>query len=303
MITYFTHPGGKQKFEPATVEPKRPVWVHGEEINRRDLDRLSQRYGFDGNILRDALDDNELPRVEVNTSGIYIFVRVAERDTSHRIVTWPLLLALHDNQMVLTASRTRHDNDLKQLALERAETPTEVMLITLVSVLGQYEKQIKRTARRLQTIRHQLRQHEVGNDDFVHFVTIEDNLGVYETNLTSLSVVVDRLLGLLPHDQEAIEDIRLYVKQLLVEVASFSRSAANIRNTYSIIANNTLNRRMKTLTALTVLIALPNVVYGMYGMNVGLPFQEEPWAYSLVVSVSALVIFTVYLAGRRLKIF
>lgn len=303
MITYYTHPGGKHKFEAATVEPKRPVWVHGEEINRRDLDKLSQRYGFDGNILRDILDDNELPRVEVNSSGVYIFVRVAERDTSHRVVTWPLLLALHDNQMVLTVSRTRHENDLPQLALDRAETPTEVMLITLVSVLSQYEKLIKRTEHRLQTIRRQLQQHEVRNDDFVHFVTLEDNLGIYETNLTSLSVVADRLLGLLPRDQEAIEDIRLYVKQLLVEVTSYGRSAANIRNTYSIIANNTLNRRMKTLTALTVLIALPNVVYGMYGMNVGLPFQESAWAYPVVVGMSALVILVVYTVGRKLKIF
>ena len=60
---------------------------------------------------------------------------------------------------------------------------------------------------------------------------------------------------------------------------------------------------MKTLTVLTVLIALPNVFYGMYGMNVPLPFEKEPWAYGAIVLFTVLLIFLVYSLAKRFRVF
>jgi Mg2+ and Co2+ transporter CorA len=60
---------------------------------------------------------------------------------------------------------------------------------------------------------------------------------------------------------------------------------------------------MKTLTVLTILIALPNVFYGMYGMNVSLPFADQPWAYAVVVLFTFVLIIAVYLLARRFRIF
>jgi Mg2+ and Co2+ transporter CorA len=104
-------------------------------------------------------------------------------------------------------------------------------------------------------------------------------------------------------DIEALEDIILHVNQLLVSVASHSQSVNSIRNAYSTIANNTLNHRMKTLTVLTVLITLPNVFYGMYGMNVALPFADEPWAYVGITVFTIMIVIVAFLLVRRLKVF
>jgi magnesium transporter len=60
---------------------------------------------------------------------------------------------------------------------------------------------------------------------------------------------------------------------------------------------------MKTLTVFTVLIALPNVFYGMYGMNVNLPFKDAPWAFSAVVGFTIFLLLVVYLTAKRLRIF
>ena len=56
---------------------------------------------------------------------------------------------------------------------------------------------------------------------------------------------------------------------------------------------------MKTLTALTLLIALPNVFYGMYGMNIGLPYQEYPLAYPIIIASSLVAVFCVIMAETR----
>jgi magnesium transporter len=60
---------------------------------------------------------------------------------------------------------------------------------------------------------------------------------------------------------------------------------------------------MRILTAATVLITLPNIIYGMYGMNINLPFQHESWAYLFVIGISLALSALVFFLGRRNRIF
>ena len=46
------------------------------------------------------------------------------------------------------------------------------------------------------------------------------------------------------------------------------------RETYSSYIGNNMNITMKLLAAVTILITVPNMIFGFYGMNVKLPFQE-----------------------------
>lgn len=113
----------------------------------------------------------------------------------------------------------------------------------------------------------------------------------------------DRKKLLDPSETEAIDDLVQHVKQLLVSISANLKIISSIQNTYSTIANNTLNQRMKILTSLTVLLAIPNVFYGMYGMNIALPIQDEWWAYPVIVGFTGFLILLVFIIARRLKLF
>jgi magnesium transporter len=184
----------------------------------------------------------------------------------------------------------------------------QMLLGAFAAVIAEYEELIHRTTRIVRDVSHRLRTHEVTNQDFVRFVSIEDNLNEYRTNLEGMQALAMRLREdrkeiFDESDKEMIDDTLLHLQQLLAATTSQRQSVESIRNAYSTIANNSLNQRMKTLTVLTVLIALPNVFYGMYGMNVALPFADQPWAYALVVAFTIVVIFVVYWLARRFKIF
>jgi magnesium transporter len=60
---------------------------------------------------------------------------------------------------------------------------------------------------------------------------------------------------------------------------------------------------MKLLTAATVIIALPNLFYSMYGMNVKLPLQHEPWIYWVLNGFAASLIIFVVTFARRKRVF
>ena len=107
-------------------------------------------------------------------------------------------------------------------------------------------------------------RHEVENSDFIKFVAIEDTLNEYRSSLEGMSRVITQLMENRRHlfktrDLEALEDVDLHIRQVLVAISSSTHTISSIQNAYSTVANNTLNQRMKALTAITILLAIPNV--------------------------------------------
>lgn len=310
MIRYYAKHSLNEDFQLLKTPRQDNVWLFATDVNLPEVEELSSRYQFDHNITRDVLDRDELPRIEYKNDTLYVFLRSATRNKRGEVVTSPLLGIVQPTVFATLMPGSALDPETimqTELTLHNGDT-TVLLLNTFARIVADYESLIHRTAHYIKDTGHRLRTHDVNNRDFIRFVTIEDNLNEYQMNLDGMLAVAGRLQEnkhslFTADDVEAIEDIILYLKQLLVAVESHSQSITSIRNAYSTIANNTLNQRMKTLTVLTVLIALPNVFYGMYGMNVVLPFQDSPWAYAVVVGFTALLILSVYLLAKRFKVF
>ena len=49
-----------------------------------------------------------------------------------------------------------------------------------------------------------------------------------------------------------------------------------------------LNVVMKFLASVTIILSLPTMAAGIYGMNVDRPFQRSQWAFGLVMGVALL---------------
>ena len=311
MLSYYTKRSKGEGFHKTSAPHEYTSWIHGSGITREELDGLISRYNLTPNIVHDVRDVHELPRVEYGDKGyLYMFLRVPRMTKRGEVETSPLLAVVRGRVLLTLATGEAFQPEelMKKDHLNLATTSTQLALLAVTAVVAEYEELIHKTSRDIKDVSHRLRKHDVTNRDFVHFVTIEDNLNEYTTNLDGMQALMRHLrenrrqvfsLG----DEEMIDDILLHIQQLLVAVSSNLQSVTSIRNAYSTIANNSLNQRMKTLTVLTVLIALPNVFYGMYGMNVALPFAEQPWAYSAVVVFTIVIIIVVYILARRFKIF
>ena len=286
------------------------VWVHAESVVTDDLSYSTEKYDLSPNIIRDVRDVSELPRVEYADDALYIFLRTPRRTKHGEVHTSPLLSIIQKNRFFTLAysDSFRPDEIINGNAVDIQTDPIALALATFAAVVSSYENILHRTSRAVRDVGNRLRTHEVTNRDIIRFAVIEDNLNECGTSLDGMVVLARHLQEnkrnlFSDADIEMIDDIILHTQQLLVSAASQRQSVTSIRDAYTTIANNGLNQRMKTLTVLTVLIALPNVFYGMYGMNVALPFADQPWAYSAVVVFTITIIFIVYALARRFKIF
>lgn len=306
MLKYYARRSSGEAFLKVKTPPKDNVWIHGDSVTTADLKELAQVYDLDLNVLSDVLDEGELPRVETRDSALYVFVRMVRKGRGGKVITSPVLLVVKGKMFANLSAAELSDQRLDNPGDEAHSSDTvRIMLETFATVVSEYKELMQYTAGYIHDTGQRLRTHEVTNEDFIEFVTIEGNLNEYRMNLDSMQVVAERLQTMFhaKEDAEAVEDILLYIRQLLVSINSHTQRITSIRNAYSTIANNVLNRRIKTLTVLTLLIALPNVFYGMYGMNITLPFQDEAWAYSVILGVTVAIVLAVFVIVRKRGIF
>ena len=301
VVEYFERSAAGERLEKVS-RPRSHAWVHisGKLL---DMDDLSDKLLLNANILRDVCDVRELSRAEFSNGVEYIFLRLPV-GLADAAKTAPILIAVSRDRLVTASPHT----SFSPLDTDDTRQPSAVVSAVIASIITEYEQRLYALSTKITSARKRLTHFDVQNEDFVEFVAIEDSLNEYRSGLEGLVTVVGQLEAnrrqlFNLRDIEAFGDIILHARQLLVAISSSAQTIDSIQNAYSTIANNTLNQRMKVLTTITILLAVPNVFYGMYGMNIGLPFQGEWWAYAAIMGITLLLILLTLLLAKRFRLF
>lgn len=289
-------------------KPQKGTWVYAEAPSKAEIEELTKRFKLEPGHLEDAMDEDEMPRLEREEGQSYIFVRFAF-ERGGEIETAPLLI-MFDSEVVLTISPF-HLPALDTLQRGRTEFATtqraKLVLLILSQISTQYDVFINQTSRRIKVIRSRLRGHGISNQDLIDFVTLEDELNEFlasllPTNATLRRLLIGQHIPLFEEDQDIVEDLLLNNEQSIEGIRSNLRSISNIRDAYTTISSNNLNRTITILTLATILVALPNVFFGMYGMNVGLPFEHDHWTFEVIIGINLALIIAIIAFARKKRI-
>ena len=140
---------------------------------------------------------------------------------------------------------------------------------------------------------------------------LESTLVYFATSLRANGVVLDRLtrykrLEQYPEDQELLDDVIVENKQA-IEMTSIFRDIINsTRELMSTMIDRRLNNVMKYLTSITIVMAIPTIISGLYGMNVdvkGMPFANSVLGFAIICLFTLLVCVLVLWILRRKKMF
>ena len=67
----------------------------------------------------------------------------------------------------------------------------------------------------------------------------------------------------------------------------------------SVISNN-LNIVMKVLASVTILMAIPTIIGGIFGMNVALPLQDNPQGFIIIIFLTIiLTLITAFILYKK----
>lgn len=270
------------------------AWVYVVDPTEHELDELVRMDGLERDLLQDAIDPNEVPRIQQEGSVTYFFLR-APSGTGDQAQTVPLLIAITPS-FIITVSRQPFswlERFLHGTSSYSTEWRSQLVWRILLDLNARFHVAINDIARR---VRSNISPNQtIQNEDILRLVAFEGILNDYLAALQPVNpmltnVMAGKHIKVYDEDKDLMEDVVLGNTQVLEAGRAQLRTTVNMREAYSVIATNELNRVIKLLTLMTVVLTVPMVMSGLYGMNVRLPMGGHPSAFFFVIGATILIV-------------
>lgn len=296
MITYYFRTIKDTELKQIGGE-RNGVWVHVESPNQAELEHLSALFKLDQDILEDAQDFFEVPRLERSDGVAYFFTRYPYSDQTEDVDTAPLLIAMGESfVLTLTLRPIPQLEPIFNGKMKVYTTQKTKLFIQIMEVVTQsFERQLIGLRRAMHRDRVELRR--FGSKEIERFVNYEHRLNdmvaaLVPTNAALQQVMNGHYFAIFDDDLDLMEDLRIDNVQAVESADILLKTIQNVRSASEAILTNNLNNRIKTLTVLTILLTVPTIISSLFGMNVPLPLTEAPhafaWVVALVVALMAL---------------
>jgi magnesium transporter len=287
MINYY-YRSIKDETITKNSEYKKGSWIFSYDISPEDIEKLV-KIGFDELLLEDATDYFEVPRFEYEDGINYFFTRYVIDSKDGELSTAPILIAISDTS-ILTVSH-RKPEFLDNFAHSRSEMITtqrvKSFLIMVETMVHQYNRSLMKIRRTM--LRYFSDVGNISEKDMKHFVGLESTVADYISALSptesALAFMISRQKKLELHedDIDIVEDLKQDIHQLIEGAQSVSKTIQNIRSAHSSILSRKLNVTMKTLTIVTIVLMIPTIITGLFGMNTWLPFGNGPLGFIIIL--------------------
>lgn len=264
------------------------VWIHAQEPSEQELADLFAELQLDADMVEDARDFFEVPRMERSQGAMYFFTRYPYEEREEDVDTAPLLIVIGETFVLTVAQREvpQFKSFFDGRTVVHTTQKTKLFIQIMQAVTNAYERQLTRLRKAVHRDRAKLRR--IGSAEIVRFVNFEHKLNdmvaaMVPTNTWLQQLTKGNYLQLYNDDVEFMEDLMIDNNQLVDSARSVLKTIQNVRTASEAILTNKLNMTIRTLTVITVLVTIPTVISSLYGMNVGLPLSEHPHAFWLII--------------------
>ncbi|MGI6151314.1 MAG: magnesium transporter CorA family protein, partial [Christensenellales bacterium] len=168
----------------------------------------------------------------------------------------------------------------------------------------QYLKQIDKASSVVETELHK----SMKNRELIQMLRLEKSLVYFSTSLTGNELVLEKLLRTksltrYPDDEDLLEDVIIENKQAIEMCTIYRDILSGTMDAYASVISNNLNIVMKLLAAVTIILSVPQIIYSLFGMNTGVPFQGYAGGFWIVLGLSLALTLVVTIIMWRKKMF
>ena len=292
---------------------KSGCWIRVTKPTDEELSLLSERFAVPLDFIDDAQDIEERPRVDHEDNWVLVFVRVPckriDEDGETIFSTAPLAILIRDD-VFITVSYFDNEvlDDFIQWSNRRRINYSKsynLLLSLMLSTSVWYLKYLKQM-NSMMNVAEQRLDKKMDNDELMRMMGLGKYLIYFITSLKGNATVLARIklrVRTLPHDEDLLEDAEIETQQAIDTAEIYSNILDQQQETYSSVIGNNLNRIMKTLTVVTILLMIPTVIAGYYGMNVPNGMETRWLGFPFAVLLSIVLMALVYIFIRHSKFF
>lgn len=286
-------------------------WININTDKADNLEDIYATYDIDEEVIAYSLDRNERAHFEYDQKSdtfVVVFNVPDQRKIDNHYETIPMVYIIKGKQL-LTITNKNNQYIVKKMNkyLKENEDVTilQFLFSSLYLVMDSFfpyveemdiDRKIINDKLKIKTTKKNLLSLSDLETGIVYFLSAsKQNAALLEQMKTH---VIFRTLNEV--EKEQFEDALIEARQLVEMTELSSQILQQLSGTYNNILNNNLNDTMKILTALSILLTVPTIITGFFGMNMPLPLEHNAFGWIVAIFISVLLWFGLSFILRKL---
>lgn len=179
-----------------------------------------------------------------------------------------------------------------------------MLLLILLRTATRYLNHLRQIDKNVDLLEDQLTL-SMRNKELLELLKYQKSLVYFTTALKANQLILEHLnkthtFRAYEEDEDLLEDV-ITENQQAIEMTTISNGIlSSMMDAFASMISNNLNVVMKFLASITIVLSIPTIVTSFYGMNVVLPFANNPLAYLIIIGIFVVIcLFVIYLFIRR----
>ena len=292
---------------------KKGSWINLVNPSETEIKKVCDNINIQEDFIRDALDFEEKARIDFeeddDTILFVVDVPIIEKsDENDAYTTMPLGMIVVRDDFFITVSLRKNKiiDSFEKRKIKNFQTYKKTRFIFQIMYLNSsyyltYLKQINKETE----IAEYILKNSMKNRELLKLLSLEKSLVYFATSLKSNEIVMEKTLKgkfvkLYDEDEDILEDAIIENRQAIEMSKIYTDILNGTMDAYASIISNNLNTVMKTLTSITIVLAVPTMISSFWGMNVQLPFQNNSLGFVIMISISVITtLFVTWLLKKK----
>ena len=294
-------------------EFKKGSWINLVNPSENEIKKVCESVQIQEDFIRDALDFEEKARIDHeeddDTTLFVVDVPITENGEEGEVIysTLPLGMIVVRDDFFITVSLRKNKiiESFVKRKIKNFQTYKKTRFIFQILYLNSsfylsYLKQINKETE----VAEYILKNSMRNKELLKMLTLEKGLVYFTTSLKSNELVMEKtlrgkIIKLYEEDEEILEDAITENRQAIEMAQIYNNILNGTMDAYASIISNNMNGVMKTLTSITIILAVPTMISSFWGMNVNLPLQNNPLGFIVMISISIILTLLVSWWLRR----
>lgn len=290
-------------------KPEPGSWISAIAPTEEEKNYLIEEMGILPEFVKSSLDAEESSHIDYDedynqTLVIVDYPSAEEVEDGYdknmlQYTTLPLGIVIMKGYVVtISLYENLNIDDMAQGRIKGVNTDlkTRFLLLLLLRISQRYLiylRQIDRISSRTEQRLHKSMQ----NKELIQMLGLEKSLVYFSTSLKTDEITLNKIMRgkaikLYDEDQDLLDDVLIEIHQAIEMCNIYSNILSGTMDAFASVISNNLNIVMKVLTVITIVMAIPNIIFSFYGMNVaGLPFPQ--WWFPTGLAIIACIIATI----------
>lgn len=287
-------------------------WHHVLNPTEENLQYLKENFHFHPLDIEDCRSVNQRPKIDIYDDYYFLILHFPSFDRSGRLTKTREVKIFWGEDYIITIGKSHWVvADFFQKAKEQIERKESLEIVSSDSLLYRIlEGLLRESLTLLSKLGHEL---EYINRDLFNKrpERIIEKISITRKNLILVNTIFKPQLrlfhmfetGAIKGYAENMEDywgnILDYYQKMWDMVEDYEELIDGLSKTFDSLQTNRINEIMKVLTLVSSILLPLTFITGLYGMNVGLPFQDEPNSFFLVLTTMVIIAMSMIILFRR----